>query len=132
MAAKKKSGSDRAFGLLFALIFGGLGAWPLMKGAAPQPILLALGGLFLALALVAPRTLGPLNRLWLAFGDLLHRIVNPLLMAVMFFLVFTPIGLLMRLLGKDGLHRKYDHNAASYWIERQPPGPAPETMQHQF
>ena len=66
------------------------------------------------------------------FGLLLHRIVNPLVMALLFFLVVTPIALLMRLFGKRPLHLKTEPDAATYWIPRDPPGPEPDTMKQQF
>ena len=79
-----------------------------------------------------PKILSPLNRLWFRFGLLLHHIVNPVVMALLFFTTVTPMALIMRLLGKDPLRRKFDPEADSYWIPRQPAGPAPETMKNQF
>jgi hypothetical protein len=76
--------------------------------------------------------LSPLNRLWLRFGLLLHKIVSPLVLGIMFFLVITPIGLLMRAVGKDLLRLKFDKRSSSYWIERLPPGPPPESLKDQF
>ncbi|MDD9928124.1 MAG: SxtJ family membrane protein [Rhodospirillaceae bacterium] len=93
---------------------------------------LIIAGVFLALAFAAPKLLSPLNRLWMRFGLLLHRIVNPLVMALLFFLVVTPIALLMRLFGKRPLHLETEPDAESYWIPRDPPGPEPETMKQQF
>jgi large-conductance mechanosensitive channel len=87
---------------------------------------------FLAAASLAPRALKPLNRLWFLFGAFLHKIVSPLVMALLFFVTVTPIAILMRLAGKDPLRLKFDRAAKSYWIERTPPGPAPETMRNQF
>lgn len=85
-----------------------------------------------SLAVVKPALLRPLNRLWLRLGLLLHKVMNPLLMAVMFYLVILPTSLLMRIFHKDPLRMKYDPHAATYWIERRPPGPAPDTMRNQF
>lgn len=124
--------SDRGFGLVFAAVFALIAAAPLLHGGSVRLIPLAAAGAFLALALAAPRLLGPLNRLWLKFGLLLHRIVNPVVMAVIFFLVVTPAALIIRWLGRDPLRLAFDRQAASYWIERQPPGPAPDTMRNQF
>ena len=87
---------------------------------------------FFALALAAPGVLGPLNRLWLGFGRLLNRLVSPVILALLFYLVITPIGLVMRLAGHDPLRIRWDTGAATYWIERRPPGPEPETMRNQF
>ena len=73
-----------------------------------------------------------MNRFWFNLGMVLHNIVNPLVMGFLFYLTVTPIALIMRAVGKDPLHRKFDGQAKSYWIERDPTGPAPETMRQQF
>jgi hypothetical protein len=93
---------------------------------------LGAGAAMLLIAGLAPFLLHPLNRAWTMLGVLLAPIVNPVVMAALFYLVFTPVGLLLRLLGKDSLRLRADPQAASYWIERQPPGPPPETMANQF
>ncbi len=84
------------------------------------------------MAVFYPKLLAPLNHLWFKFGLLLHKIVNPVVLAIMFFLVITPIGLLMRALGKDPLRLRLDKAATSYWIDRTPPGPSPDTLGDQF
>ncbi len=127
-----KGSSDRTFGLVFAALFAVIGLWPLLSGAGVRIWALAIAGLFLALALVKPGLLSPLNRLWTQFGLLLHKVVNPLVMGLLFYLTVTPIGLLMRLMGKDPLGRRFDRSVESYWIARDPPGPAPESMKNQF
>ena len=124
--------SNRSFGLVFAGIFGLIGFLPLVFGEVPRAWALILAGIFLLAALAFPRLLAPFNRVWMRFGLLLHRIVSPLVLGIMFFGVITPIGLLMRLLGKDPLRLRLDKAAGSYWIERTPPGPAPETFKDQF
>lgn len=125
-------GSDRTFGFVMAGAFAILTAingwhdrrlWPWTGGMAC---------LFLAAALLNPAALHPLNRVWLKFGQLLHKIANPLVMGLMFFGAVLPTGLAMRALGKDLLRLKRRPEAASYWIERRPPGPAPESMKDQF
>ena len=93
---------------------------------------LAIAGVFLVLSLFYPQLLAPLNRLWTRFGLLLHNIVNPIVLGLLFFVVVTPIGLLMRLFGKRPLNIDFDRETTSYWIDREPPGPAPETMKQQF
>jgi hypothetical protein len=70
--------------------------------------------------------------LWLKFGLLLNSIVSPVVMALLFYLVITPLALIMRTLGKDPLRLKYDAKVSSYWILRAPPGPSPETIKNQF
>jgi hypothetical protein len=86
----------------------------------------------LAVTLFRPGALKPLNRLWLKFGILLHKVINPIVMALVFFATVLPTGLVMRALGKDLLRLKRQPNANSYWIERRPPGPTAESMKDQF
>jgi hypothetical protein len=124
--------SNRSFGLVFALVFGVIGLWPLIASGGVRLWSLALAAGFLLVALALPTVLAPLNRLWLRVGLLLHRIVNPIVLGIMFFLVITPMGVAMRLFGKDLLKLRYDPNAASYWVGRTPPGPEPKTLNHQF
>jgi hypothetical protein len=113
-------------------VLGLVALWPLLDGAPPRWWLGGLAALFLVAALVRPALLAPLNRAWTRLGLVLHRIVNPVVMALVFYLAVTPTALLMRLLGKDPLRRRFEPEAESYWIERHPPGPAPDTMGHQF
>lgn len=127
-----KSSSDRAFGVVFAVVFGVIGLWPLAQGGALRLWAVGLAAVFLVLALVWPTSLRPLNRLWTRLGLLLHAVVNPLVMGLLFFGTVLPIGLILRLRGKDLLNLRRDSEARSYWIERKPPGPQPETMIHQF
>ena len=127
-----KAGSDRSFGLVFATVFAVYGGWPLWSGSAPRYWAIAIACAFLAAAVFLPWTLRPLNALWLKFGALLHRVVTPVVMGVVFFATVVPTGLIMRALGKDPLRLKRDREATSYWIERQPPGPDPQTMIRQF
>ncbi len=130
-AGNVKAGSDRAFGAVLAAVFLLIALWPLLDGLGPRLWALALAALFLAAAAFAPGALALLNRIWFRFGMLLHRITSPLVMALLFFLTVTPIALVLRLTGKDPLRLKFDRAAKSYWIEREP-GPAPESMRHQF
>jgi len=129
---KVEMGSNRAFGLVFAAVFTVVALLPLKDGG--EPVLWAGGvaGAFLLVALIYPRLLAPLNRVWFWFGLGLHRVVSPLVMGLMFFVVITPMALLMRLSGKDPLRLKRDPAAASYWISRDPPGPHPDTLRRQF
>lgn len=131
-AEEVKLGSERAFGVVFAVVFAAVGLWPLGAGSAVRAWALGVGLVFLVAALARPGLLRPLNRLWFRFGLLLNRVVNPLVMGLLFYFTVTPIGLVMRALGKDPLRLRFDRGAPSYWIERQPPGPKPETMRQQF
>ena len=124
--------SSRSFGSVFAAVFVIVALWPLWRHGAPRWWALLIGAVFLALALARPGVLAPLNRIWTRFGLLLHRIVNPVIMGLLFYLSVVPIGIVMRLLGKDLLRLRLDKEAESYWIERKPPGPAPESMSNQF
>ena len=123
---------NRSFGLLFAVVFALIGVVPLIFGGVAHVWAIVLAVVFLLAAFAFPQALAPLNRLWMRFGLLLHRIVSPVVLGIMFFGVITPIGLLMRLFGKDPLRLQLDKAASTYWIERTPPGPAPETFKDQF
>ncbi|MGB8328889.1 MAG: SxtJ family membrane protein [Polyangiales bacterium] len=124
--------SNRSFGLVFAVVFAIIALLPLFHGGGVRLWSLGVGALFAGLAFAAPQVLAPLNRLWLKLGLLLHKIVNPIVLGIMFYLVVTPTGLIMRLLGKDLLRLKRDPVVQSYWIERTPPGPKPESLGDQF
>ena len=86
----------------------------------------------MALGYGAPMVLRPLNKLWFKFGLLLHAIINPIVLGAMFFVAVTPMALVMRLAGKKLLNMDYEPAAKSYWIERKPPGPPPESVRRQF
>lgn len=113
-----RMGSERNFGLVFAAVFLLIGLWPVTGGAAPRWILLSLAVVFIALAMFAPQSLRLPNRLWFKLGLLLGAVMAPVAMAVVFLLIFIPIGLAMRASGKDPLSRKVDPNKKSYWIPR--------------
>lgn len=127
-----RGSSDRAFGMVFGVVFAVIAAWPFMAGGGIAWWALGLSAAFFGLALVRPAVLRPLNRLWMRFGLLLHKITNPVIMLILYVLAIVPMGLVMRILGKDLLHLKRDPQAKSYWIEREPPGPDPTTMPNQF
>ena len=131
-AVERPAGSPRGFGLLFAVVAALIGLWPLLGGGSPRWALLAIGGALAAIAWLAPHWLAGPNRLWLGLGVVLQRIVSPVMMAVIYFGVITPTGLVMRLTGHDPLRLRRDADAASYWIERTPPGPSAGSMADQF
>jgi len=93
---------------------------------------MGIGFVFGIVALVIPSALALPNRLWMMVGQLMHRIVSPVILIILFYGLITPLGLLMRLLGKDSLHLSFDKQTASYWIERTPSGPLPESLKNQF
>lgn len=105
--------SDRNFGFVIAAA--------LALYAIKHPLLLIPAAVVLVTALAVPRLLHGPNLAWAKLGQILHRFVNPIVMAVLFFVVFTPIAVLMRLLGKDPL--RLHGQSESYWIDRSPPGP---------
>ena len=124
-------GSDRTFGLVMA---GALALLAFVNGwhhGRLWPWELTLAGLFLSAAWLRPALLNPLNRLWMKLGLLLHRIVNPIVMGLLFYGTIWPTGLVMRMRGRDLLRLKREPDADTYWIAR-PPGPLPETMRDQF
>ena len=127
-----ESSSNRTFGLVFAGVFLLIGVAPLIFAGAVRAWSLLISAAFGILALMAPAVLAPLNRLWTKFGLLLHKIVSPIVLGIMFYLVITPMGAVMRLLGKDPLRLRGNRDAVTYWIERSPPGPPPETFVDQF
>jgi hypothetical protein len=124
--------SDRGFGLVMAGFLALVAFAPLLhhRGVRFEALIPAV--IFLAIAIAVPGWLAPLNFLWFRLGLLLHRIVSPLMMAVIFYLVVTPTALIMRWRGKDPLHRRFDRAASSYWLLREPPGPPGGSMSNQF
>jgi hypothetical protein len=129
---KTVAGSNRSFGLVFAGFFLLVTLLPLLHSAPPRRWALLVAAAFAAVAFLAPQLLTPLNRLWFKLGLLLHHIVNPIVMALMFYGAILPMALLLRVLDKDILRLKRDDNASSYWIRREPPAPAPDSMKKQF
>ncbi len=129
---KAQIGSDRSFGLVFAGFFALVALLPLLHGGALRWWALIVAAAFAAVAFFIPRLLHPLNRLWFALGLLLHHVVNPVVMAAMFYGAIMPMAFLVRWLGKDLLRLKHDPQATSYWIVREPSGPASDSMRKQF
>jgi len=125
-------GSERGFGVVFAVVFAVIAAWPLFFGGGVRWWSAVVAAVFLVAAFAAPRILAPLNRLWYRIGMALHGIVTPVIMGILFFLTVMPTGLIMRLFGKDPLRLRFDAEAQSYWIQREPPGPEPDSMRNQF
>jgi len=116
-----KSSSDRAFGLVFACVSMTVGAYLMIRGQGSAYLwFLLLAALFLLAAVFSPGILAPLNKIWTRFGLLLHAIVSPIVLGTIFFLVVMPIGLAMRLFGKNPLPLRFDREAKTYWIQRKP------------
>ena len=127
-----KGSPDRSFGIVFTVFFALIAFWPLVHARPVRWWGAAVSGVFLAVALIRPSLLHPLNRLWTRLAVLLNRIVTPIVTGVLFYLVVTPISILFRWQGKNPLRLGADASAATYWIERTPAGPEPGTMSNQF
>ena len=123
-----KISSNRSFGIVFFVVFLLIALYPVIKGQEIRIWSLIISLIFLALGLKNSRVLTPLNKLWFKFGIFLGKIVSPLVMGIIFFLVVTPIGLIMRILRKDLLNLKYNSNK-SYWVEKDGPK---SKMKNQF
>jgi hypothetical protein len=118
--------SDRSFGLVFTALLTLLALAPLRQSLPPRLPLLAAAAVLLLISLTIPNLLHRPNLLWAQLALVLHRIVSPIFLAVLFFGVFTPIGFLYR------LFQPKPKASQSYWIPRTPPGPAPESLLNQF
>lgn len=124
--------SDRVFGIFFALLALVAGSWPVITGGSPIRSLLGIGSVLAVVAAVQPKLLGPLNRIWFEFGLLLHKLISPLVLGLVYLTSVAPVGLLMRMLGKDPLRRRFEPALKSYWIPRDPPGPRADSLPRQF
>ena len=117
--SKIKMGSNRGFGIVFFIVFLVISFWSFRGDFNQVKIIpLVISFIFLALGIINSKILTPLNKLWFKFGLLLGAIVAPVIMGFIFFIVVTPIGLLMRLFGKDLLRKKFNKSVKSYWIKR--------------
>lgn len=117
--------SERAFGWTFTGVFA-------IVGLFLYPWVLVLAAATAAVTVASPRSLAPANRAWMRFGAALHHVVSPVVMGLMYFGVFTPMGVVMRAFGWDAMRRAWDPAARSYWIRREPPGPAEDSFKDLF
>ncbi len=129
---KPEGSSDRSFGFVFAAVFALVAFWPLIHGQPVRWWSAGLAALFLLVAWLKPALLSRPNKAWMRLGLLMGAIVSPVALGVLFFLVITPLGFLMRRTGKDPLRLKFEPAAESYWIRREPPGPKPDSLTNQF
>ncbi len=127
-----QAGSERGFAIVFAVVFAVIAAWPLLDGETPRWWALGVAGFFLAAGFLFPVVLKPLNVLWFKFAMVLYKVVNPITMAMLFVTTIIPVGLIMRCFRKDPLRLKREPEAQTYWIERTPHGPEPDSMKNQF
>ncbi len=109
--------TNRSFGIVFFVFFFIVSVYPILKGGELRTWSLVLSLIFLLLGIVNSRFLTPLNLVWMKFGELLGKIVSPIVLGLIFFLVITPIGLFMKLIGKDLLKTKLSKDK-TYWIKR--------------
>ena len=123
-----KLGSNRSFGIVFFIFFLILGLYPLVNNGEIIIWFLLVSFLFFVLGIINSKLLTPLNKLWFKFGIFLGKIISPLIMMLIFFLVVTPIGLFMRIIGRDLLGVKFNKNK-SYWLEKKGPK---SKMKNQF
>ena len=128
MKEKAKINSNKSFGLVFFVVFFLIALYPLVNNQNIRFWSLSISFVFLILGLMNSKILTPLNKLWFKLGIFLGKIISPFIMGMIFFLVLTPIGFIMRILGKDLLNLKYNHNK-SYWIEKNEPK---SKMKNQF
>ena len=124
----EKISSNRSFGILFSIVFAAIAFWPLLNLGEIRVWSVIVSSIFLLLGLINSKLLYPLNLLWVKFGELIGKIVAPLVMALIFFIILTPIGLFLRLIGKDLLNVKLNNNK-TYWIKRDK---KPGSMKRQF
>ena len=126
---KEKLPSNRNFGLVFFVFFLIIGLWPLLGTNEIRYWSIFFSIIFFLLGITNSKLLNPLNKIWFNFGILLGKMISPLIMGIIFFLVVTPIGLIMRVFGKDILNLKYNKKDKSYWIEKNGPK---SKMKNQF
>ncbi len=125
----EKAPSERSFGLLFAGVFALIALYPLIGGGPARWWALGIAALFGVLAAAWPRALAPLNKIWMGIGKLMHRIVSPVVLGLLYLVAVVPTGLMLRLKGSDPLRLKRDATAKSYWIARED---APASFKNQF
>ena len=124
----EKISSNRSFGILFSIVFAAIAFWPLLNLGEIRVWSVIVSSIFLLLGLINSKLLYPLNLIWVKFGELIGKVVAPLVMALIFFIILTPIGLFLRLIGKDLLNIKLNNNK-TYWIKRDK---KPGSMKRQF
>ena len=123
-----KISSNRSFGIVFFIVFLLIAFYPLINQGDIRIWSVLISLLFLILGIINSKILTPLNKVWFKFGIFLGKIISPIVMGIIFFLVVTPIAFFMRMLQKDLLNLKFNKNS-SYWIEKTDPK---STMKHQF
>ena len=128
MSNVQNKSTNRSFGIVFFIVFLVIGIYPILNGEEIRDWSLIISIIFLVLGILNSKVLTPLNKIWFRLGVFLGKIISPLVMGIIFFFVVTPIGLLMRFIGKDVLNLKFN-NDKSYWIEKKGPK---SKMKNQF
>ena len=114
----KSQSSNRSFGILFFIVFLILSLWPLKNGNNLNLYFLIISGIFLTLGALNSKLLTPLNKTWIKFGEILGLIIAPIVMSIVYFVILTPVSLIVRLFGKDLLGLKFIKENETYWIKR--------------
>ena len=124
--------SNRNFGFTMAAVFALIAILGLYNSSSRTPIWVCIAVCFAVLTLWRPQSLELAIRGWLRLGLLMYRVVNPIIMAILFFGAILPIGLAMRWFGKDFLRLVLDRSASTYWLRRSDLRPPSESMRQQF
>ena len=114
----KSQSSNRSFGIVFFIVFLILSLWPLKSGNNLNLYFLITSGIFLILGAINSKLLTPLNKTWIKFGEILGLIIAPIVMSLVYFVILTPVSLIVRLFGKDLLGLKFIKEYETYWIKR--------------
>jgi len=114
----KSQSTNKSFGILFFIVFLIFGLWPLKNGENLNYYFIIFSGIFLLLGLLNSKLLSPLNKIWIKFGEILGIIIAPIIMALVYFVILTPVSLVVRVFGKDLLGLKFTNKQQTYWINR--------------
>ena len=112
-----KIGSNRNFGVVFFVVFLLIGLWPILRGNELRIWAIVISLIFLILGILNSKILTPFNKVWFRFGIFLGNFISPIIMGIVFFLVVTPTGLIMKLFRKDLINLR-KNNSSTYWIEK--------------
>jgi len=121
--------SERSFGVVFTVVFGAIGLWPLIGGNAPRWWAIGIAAAFLILAFIAPKALASLNTVWMGVGKIMHKVVSPVVLGLLYAIAVIPTGWFVHLRGLDPLRLKRDPAAKTYWVTRDS---TPSSFKNQF
>jgi hypothetical protein len=124
--------TNQNFGWFFAAVFSAVAAYTYWRGWSEVSLVTLMAAILFAVAtLLSPQSLAPLNRLWYGLGMLLGKIISPIVLGLIFFVLITPVSLVTRLFARDELKMK-KRSVESYWIDRSPPGPPSDSFKNQY